>query len=40
MELRLKLEQMDEDQEVGLQNSLIEMGENMSQKIKESPNPA
>ena len=36
MELRCKLEQMEEEQEIGIQNSVIEIGEVFSQKIKES----
>jgi hypothetical protein len=39
MELRLKLEQMEEEQEINVQGGLIEIGENMSQKIKEATNP-
>ena len=38
MELRLKLEQMEEEQEIGVQNAIIEIGELMSQKIKEASN--
>jgi hypothetical protein len=30
MELRLKLEQMEEEQEINVQGALIEIGENMS----------
>ena len=36
MELRIKLETMEEEQEIGLQNAIIEMGENFTQKIKEA----
>jgi hypothetical protein len=36
MELRLKLEQMEEEQEINVQNAIIEIGESMSQKIKEA----
>ena len=32
----MKLEQMEEEQESGVQNALIEIGEQMSQKIKEA----
>jgi hypothetical protein len=35
MELSLKLESMAEEQEIGIQNSIIENGEIYSQKIKE-----
>ena len=38
MELRLKLEAIEEDQEIGMQGSLIEIGEAYSQKIKECSN--
>ena len=38
MELRLKLEQMEEEQEIDMQGAIIEIGENMSQKIKEATN--
>lgn len=30
MELRIKLEQMEEEQEINMQNSVIEVGENFS----------
>ena len=30
MELRIKLETMEEEQEIGLQNAIIEMGENFT----------
>ena len=36
MELRIKLEQMEEEQEINVQNAIIEIGESMSQKIKEA----
>lgn len=36
MELRIKLEQMEEEQEIGIQSSVIEIGEVFSQKIKEA----
>ena len=36
MELRCKLETMEEEQEIGIQNSVIEVGEVFSQKIKEA----
>ena len=36
LELRLRIEQMEEDQEVGVQATLMEIGEQMAQKIKES----
>lgn len=36
MELRLRLEQMEEEQEIGIQTQVIEIGEVYSQKIKES----
>lgn len=36
MELRLRIEQMDEDQEVGVQATILEIGEQMAYKIKES----
>ena len=36
MELRIKLEQMEEEQEIGVQNFAIEIGEIYSQKIKEA----
>ena len=36
MELRIRLEQMEEEQEIGIQNALIEIGEVYSQKIKEA----
>ena len=36
MELRIKLEQMEEEQEIGVQQAIIEMGENYTQKIKEA----
>jgi hypothetical protein len=35
MELRLKLEQMEEDNEKGAQAKILEIGEQFSQKIKE-----
>ena len=38
MELRLRLEQIEEEQEIGVQSVIIEVGENMSQKIKEASN--
>lgn len=36
LELRLRLEQMEEEQELGVQNAIIEAGERWSQKIKEA----
>jgi phosphoribosylanthranilate isomerase len=36
MELRCKLEQMEEEQEIGAQSAVIEIGEIFSQKIKEA----
>lgn len=32
----MRIEQMEEDQEVGVQATLMEIGEQMAQKIKES----
>lgn len=39
LELRLKLDQLEQDQELDLQASLIEFGEQMAQKIKEASDP-
>ena len=36
MELRLKLEEIEEQQEIHVQNAMIEIGERMAQKIKEA----
>lgn len=36
MELRLKLEQLEEEQEISVQNAIIEVGETFSQRIKEA----
>lgn len=36
MELRIKVEQMEEEQEIGVQQAITEIGENFTQKIKEA----
>ena len=34
LELRLRLDKIEEDQEIGIQNKVIELGERYSQEIK------